>query len=886
MSSPETDLLLQLAGLQADASQYRAEFEKNLPEERRDWIQARTMMILNGGARFAPHELSAIGGFEVDPARYPNLFVGNLLSAINVLQALSAYKKTDKAPYEFKDNVQAMNPYDQQAFNVVAWDFDWQKRENEAPVHGRLSLLDYAIEMLDVRNIAYQESQVEVGEGSLLKNRHSARLGNSRGLKNILFRSLKRQLGLKPADYGTVFPRPELTEPDFYHTSLVVPAEGKVLQPVEQIFDPDYFDPREVGLQRFYDALDPLFSAAEALVAYTGDRAMAVQNVEPWAYFPGLRDLMTGGQYHEKYSTLRHHTLEIFGMSEIYTGHLNKMLPDGIETFLHEHFPQIFDQDNPNYDRRAAERAALKRCYTIPRLLDAAAAAVVVSDGNPQGVRDLWRDTTGRQRIKRLRLDPRVEILRPDLNNPEEPIVSARPIGTFGRVARRVASENPALFDGIDFSLALGDGGVKGEWLREIQGRNEHIGIRGFISLMEHVDGRMFVYPNSSRAARNYPHYWKSVEDTMMAIGLDAPRAANEIVIPLTVLEGSKEKGLITGRETKDSKWLTVKAVEMFSFGLIHEIKKALAGRDGTKPWSFTESPELTSILERALMTIISGHFVYPTNRPVADSQALRELRERYPAVGKLVDVDWENYFQRRAKQSRPQRMTEEELARVAGSTEQENQLRQALMDEGFYWMVWGSDDKTQNIPRGGSVSRKEPKMILISPYQEAVYSRTDNVGYFREWGETLRQIHEVDPTSEERWGNYQRLQEAGFFAPVHMYGDAALPAILWKHLIEGLEGSGGIQFLESGSLAEVRWFIEKAAEAGLLAPYFTFIHPRLVSLQNQTEGQEILRSKVVEGTDPFARYIPDHLKHAFFPSSTGDRLKAVVAVVNPFKQY
>ena len=28
MSSPEIDLLLQLAGLQADASQYRAEFEK------------------------------------------------------------------------------------------------------------------------------------------------------------------------------------------------------------------------------------------------------------------------------------------------------------------------------------------------------------------------------------------------------------------------------------------------------------------------------------------------------------------------------------------------------------------------------------------------------------------------------------------------------------------------------------------------------------------------------------------------------------------------------------------------------------------------------------------------------------------------------------------
>lgn len=878
MSSPEAaDLLLQLAGLQADSSQYRAEFEKYLPEERRNWIQARTMMILYGGARFASHELSAIGGFEVDPARYPNLFVGNLLPAVGVLQALSAYKKTDKAPYEFKDNVQAMNPYDQQAFNVVAWDFDWQKEENGTPVHGRLSLLDFAIEMLDVRNIAYQESQVEVGEGSLLKSRHSARLGNSRGLKNILFRSLKRQLGLRPADYGTTFPRPELAEPDFYHTSLVVPAEGKVLQPVEQIFDPAYFDPREVGLQRFYDALDPLFSAAEALVAYTGDRAMAVQNVEPWAYFPGLRDLMTGGQYHEKYSTLRHHTLEIFGMSEIYTGHLNKMLPEGIETFLHEHFPQLFNQDNPEYARRVAERAALKRCYTIPRLLDASAAAVAVSDGNPMGVRGLWRDTTGRQRIKKL---------LSDLGNPEEPIVSARPVGTFGRIARRVALENPTLFQGIDFSQALENGGVKGEWLREIQGRNEHMGIRGFISLMEHVDGRMFVYPNSPRAARNYPYYWKSVEDTMMAIGLDAPRAANEIVIPQTVLEGSKERGLITGKETKDSKWLTVRAVELFSFGLIHEIKKALAGRDGTKPWSFTESPELTAILERALTTIISGHFVYPTNRPVEDSQALRELRDRYPGVGRLVDVDWDNYFQRRAKQSRPRRMTEEELARVAGSTEQENQLRQALMDEGFYWMVWGSDELTQNTPQGGRVSRKEPKMILISPYQEVVYSRTDNISYFRQWGETLEQIHAADPTAEERLSNYRRLQEAGFFAPVHMYGDAALPAILWKQLIEGLESSGGIQFLESGSLADIRWFIEKAAEAGLLAPHFTFIHPRLVSLQNQIEGQKILRSKVVEGIDPFARYIPDHLKHAFFPSSAGDKLKAIAATVNPFKQY
>lgn len=848
-----------LYGAQVSPNEVYRRVGRLTPDERRDFVDSRVLNILSGSARMAGYELGPVAGMSIrdSEGRGGGLLITHLLNMSKALGAIVATRKSDISPVEIKPQVGSLDTKDQQAFSQVGRTVEWLQEEGEGTIKPRFTLQDFLFAFADVRNMRYLEQQVAVGEGAEFMTSESQRKGLSRGWENAVVRAILRRIGYpnlgslgypipasaveSPLNAGEHLPFPRWT-------SLTLPLEETrsdvELVGVERISD------LELAYQILFDALDPLITTAEALPGFWGYIGRIRQSADAFQHFPGLREVMSGEAYHELYSTAVHLCLPNFS-TEAYPPHLLKILWRGVK-------PRILSllqlaENDPRVKKY------IQPCFEASYSSDPLALSSLVSSGNMDKAKQFLAGAPDLMRIREFAVvddEEDEEGWRIDPTRRTE-VTVGRPIGTQGVVARNLLnSADVDPFADIDFTRrehrigcpcsvcgaarrrdssyesrpvivnVMEQAGITGELLREVVRRGDHIGKRGFETLMDYGLQDFFEYPYAPRYWRNWPHYLPSFEQTLQAVSKDAPEAAFGITIAERVFsgtEGDVKKHLRKKENVYDAKVIIEKSVYT---DVVQGVFAALKG--GEKAWRFANPADLALYLERGLMTIISGHFVYPTES-VVDTPALTEMRREFPSAGLILNVDWRNFAKRRGLEIRPKRLDP--------SLVEDSSLGE-LEAGGVYPMVTGSN-------YDGRERRYVAEESMISPTGELLYQMVDNVSFFRQWSHAVSELMRVDRNiSDVKYKGRFELAEVNqerWFSPAFLYGDIAIPGVLWKILADMLEtpaNKGGLQFLQGAHLNSVRRFIELAERAGLLRPHFTFVHPRYLGIKQQVTAE------------------------------------------------
>lgn len=856
-------LLEALYGAQVSPPEIYTLVEGMSPDDRRNFIDTRAQRLLTGVSRMAPYELGAIAGMGITDSegRGQGLIGINIFNIVKALTAIVGTRKSDISPLEIKPQVGSLDPKDQQALSQIGLAVEWLRKPGEEPIRTRISLQDFLFEFADIRNIDYTEEQMGIGEGLRYLRPASQRLGMSRGWLNVFSRTLQRRIGVLPPDDPRRQPSNERQILPLEWTSMTQPLED--IRGVK-VIGVHRMDTNDQTIQRLADALDPYVTAAEALLAFWGYMGPIRQNVETFMLFPGLRDLMGGAPYNELYATAVHLCLPNFS-TEAYPSHFLKVLWRGIKPRIQELMPKLTGQ----------QLELFRRCYEVSYPKDPMALSAIASLGGNTAIERYFSDIPDYMRIKEHVVEKQPDGTFRSTGKIKE-ISIGRPIGTQEEVAKNIINHSAIdPFDGIDFTQVphgfipdgnhpgqmkdcdcsvcsvrrtnpgeiinvnvLEQAGITGEALGQIIARGEHIGGKGFITLVTHGTAGLWEYPFAARYWRNWPHYLGSFEPTLLAMGKNAPEAAFEISIPEGTfggLTGDRQRYLSDKRNVFNAK-VVIEHDVAFRTTILEGVFPAIKGDE--KAWRFGNPADLALYLERGLINIISGHFVYPIDR-VVDSEALGRMRQEFPSAGLIMNVDWKDFVTRRGIEIRPQRLMDEVVERM--------NIKNALENGGAYEMTLGSKEGgIGNIAERG----------WITPFGEIIYQMVDNVEFFDRWKKAVGSLKNIDrDVRESKYGgrlDIEGILKEEWFSPVFLYGDIAIPGSLWRKLLEMLEApvkAGGLAFLQGGHLNSVRRFIDLAEQTGLLRPSFTFVHPRLLTIQQQVEAEREIINRFSNAT-------------------------------------
>ncbi len=899
-----TQLFQVMTSMRGGGRDVQADFEHLTTEEKNLFVYSRLLKLL---ANIKIDMTSYKAGNELDGLNYQlehtSLYVSNLLNAVHFLGGALSISKRDVDMPELEAGLGATNPEDEAALSLIKIPFEWQQEKNGEIIKTDISLWDTTSEWLDVNNIRRFEMFVAGDEtvvrevlneyfppnypnrlkkieehfdaivsGDETVNENGKEIiylrnGNKIIARDLAFdaimmrKVLKHALGLEENEQFPGLPE---------YTSLTTPIGF----PVENLkYVGGVTDPEGTETSYLWNALGPFIFAAEAFSGVTGDYQIIRQDISPWLAMQSHRGFITPETYElDAYNTTSYLASDILNMTVIYDALLHRSAGQGMEDAAVR--VKLIDSVSGKERRLTkGEVNQIKEIVTMPVLFDPRGLDYLVSQEKIENMASFLN--------KVRKMNPR----EPNQDKIER---RARPIGTWGRVARAYVDSHSnlflpesqggeGLFENVDFMPWMKELGIKGKELQKILSRKSNpggsIGKEGLITLIKNSGMRVMNIPYIPRMLRNWFHYAKSVDATITGNIKPAMELAFQGNISDVMLQRAVDnKPLKPGTVFKDRQSKAVIQIERDSMQLVSAATAKMSDPQNAPAYRFKEGPEMTSyIIQQSLLAVIQSHLVYPTkDTSWMDTPQLKELRKSIPSVGYLVEPDWDDFISSGGKQIRPLRITKERLKQIAISKgETFEQREKELLDQGFYWMPFGKGKKTREI--------------LVSPIRQPVRRLATIQEFMDGLGKSVKEIRKqafasghIDPEDEvvKKINRLNSLIEGDTFSPVHLQGIYAYPGEAWRIALAEFEKTGsGTPFLEPGSLDVIRFMITQYERTGILPKRFTTIRryeliQNRISLEALEQGKKEIKKHLLRRKGDFnlppdpliAQLAPEHL--------------------------
>lgn len=843
----------------------QADFEHLPVEEKNLFVYSRLLKLL-AGVKIDMTSYKA--GNELDGLNFNlednSIYVGNLINAVHFLAGALSVSKRDIDLPELEASLGSTSPEDEAALSLIKIPFEWQQEKDGEVIRTSISLWDATSEWLDVDNIRRFELFV-AGDAQVVEEvldeyfppNYPKRLekinellsavvsgerkvnekgkeviylqnGNKIIARDLAFDAIIMRKVLRHA-LGLEENEPFLGMPEY--TSLTTPL-GFPVENLEYI--DGITDPKGTQSSYLWNALGPFIFAAEAFSGVTGDYQIERQDIGPWLAMQSHRGFMTPETYEvDQYNTTSYLASDILNMTVIYDALLHRCAQQGMEDAAvaiklidaKSRLERMLNKD---------EVDQIREIVTMPILFDPRGLDYLVSQEETSEMKSFL------ERVRKM--------------NPREPNQSkierrARPIGTWGKVAKGYVDSHPELFlpedkggkdyfRNIDFIPWMEDLGIKGKKLKKIIAKGENpggcIGKEGLVTLLENAGMRVMNMPYVARMLRNWFHYAKSVDTTIVgnikpAMELFFQGSISDAMLQRAVDNNPLEPGIVF----KDRQSAAVIQIERDSMQLVSAGTAKMCDPQNAPAYRFREGPEMTAyIIQQSLLAVIQSHLVYPMKDiSWMTTLQMQELRKSIPSAGYLVEPDWDDFVSAGGKQIRPLRITKDRLKEIATSKgETFEQREKALLDQGFYWMPFGKGKKVREIlvspvrqPARGLVTVQE-FIGGLKKSIEKLKKQASASGHTNSEDEVVKKINRLDS-----------LVIGDTFSPVHLQGIYAYPGEAWRIALAEFEKTGsGTPFLEPGSLDIIRYIITQYEQVGILPERFTTIR-----------GHELIKNKI-----------------------------------------